>query len=291
MAISSGRVTSVLEVLVTHPVAIGTLVLAGLLLFRSIVPRGAIRSFAGRLHAVGKLVGIRVFFFLNAIPKLVLVFLFVVLLVLTEDIVISLVATIAIWTVIRIVWSIAKRIEHSNARRRDRPAASASAIAFETGKITDADGDTIHVAMINGRKLAHKEFDRLVEDCLTVIHGLFTDGEYVPTESARYYNAMTEAGQVDPETVRGRILQKTRGRFETAFRMARNLEISNVDQQASTWGGDYGVLKADEGAVMHFVRQECPDRYIDYVIDEFEDAGILVRSGDVFHLQSIPKNF
>jgi len=70
--------------------------------------------------------------------------------------------------------------------------------------VTDADGQTIHVASVCGRLLAHRDHDELLEDIETVARAE-QQGETPPATFSEYYAQDIRDGRVDIDATRSRV--------------------------------------------------------------------------------------
>lgn len=92
--------------------------------------------------------------------------------------------------------------------------------------ITDANGETIHVASVNGRRLAHRDADKLAEDIETVATAIQQREDVPATFSEWYYQDITE-GYADLYDSKSRV----RGDCKTRLRenMRRNEQLPRDD--------------------------------------------------------------
>lgn len=92
--------------------------------------------------------------------------------------------------------------------------------------IEDADGRNIHVASVNGRRLAHRDVDALVEDAQTVVSALANHETPPATMSEKYYTDIID-GFVDIEDTRARVRGDCQTRIEANMR--RNEELDHEE--------------------------------------------------------------
>lgn len=94
-------------------------------------------------------------------------------------------------------------------------------------RIEDADGRPIHIISINGRRLAHRDPDALLEDAETVSTAVADVGTPPATLSERYYDDIVD-GFVDIEETKSRVRGSCQTRIEANMRRNRNLDYEEL---------------------------------------------------------------
>lgn len=98
------------------------------------------------------------------------------------------------------------------ARRRLPVGLVAHAMPF-----TDGDGRTVYLVSVNGRRLAHRDSDALLEDVETVAQAI-ADDERVPATFSEYYYRDLADGYADLQQTRARVRGDCKTRIQSNMR-------------------------------------------------------------------------
>lgn len=114
-----------------------------------------------------------------------------------------------------------KRVKQWVLRRHPRR------IDIHGAPIEDADGRTIHVISIDGRRLAHRNLTQLTDDVETVAEALVRFETPPATMSERYYQNIVD-GFVDVHEARARVRGDCHTRIESNMRRNKELDYEDL---------------------------------------------------------------
>lgn len=153
-----------------------------------------------------------------------------------------------------------KRVEYRN-RLSDRGARDLPRAVVAVGRIEDSEGNALYAARIHGRKLLHRDAERLARDASKVARDLLSDRGVRPTESEWAAERAYMDGHTSPEKWRKSLLAATRS------------DVKDVVSPA-----------ADPGDATEILLDERPRRYVASVLESLEKKGVLERRPDKWEL-------
>lgn len=138
---------------------------------------------------------------------------------------------------------------------------AANRVVINGRKVTDADGEPVFVADVNGHRTAHRRLDPLINQIRRDGRSLMTEGEPETGSFPRYYyqNGVIR-GKVDMEAVADELLGDVRTRF-----------IANVKQTDAT-----------ASDIREKLRDEYPDSVVQRVVSDLKQRGRVSEREDSF---------
>lgn len=148
-------------------------------------------------------------------------------------------------------------------RVRTRPSSdrSASRVVINGRTVTDAAGEPVYIAAVNGHRTAHRRVDALVNQIRRDTRSLLRDGSPETGSWARYYYVQgVKRGKVDMEQVADELLGDVRTRFRA--------NVTQTDAAASE--------------ILDKLHAEYPPHVVDRVVEDLKDSSRVSRREDEF---------
>lgn len=264
VAIGTGRVIAVAAVVVDAPdttvIALGILaVMVALTVAVAFFSR--FRDIRRGFRRALSVQAVRVALFGRALPfALMVVTAVLALAFLGGNLVATVAVTLAVGFIARFAYKCYHHVTYRYYTRTPRDK-TAGRVVVNGRQVTDADGDPVYIADVNGHRTAHRRVDPLV-------HQIRRDGKALLREGAAetgsfpryYYTEGVRRGKVDMEAVADELLGDVKTRF-----------VANVQQT------DAG---ADE--ILDKLRSEYPPHVVDKVINDLKGRGRVSRREDRF---------
>ncbi len=138
---------------------------------------------------------------------------------------------------------------------------SAGRVVVNGRQVTDADGEPVFVADVNGHRTAHRRVDPLLTQIRADARSLFRDGTPETGSFPRYYYKHgVSRGKVDMESVADELLGDVRTRFEA--------NVKKTDADAPT--------------IMEKLRSEYPSHVVEQVVEHLQEKSMVTRREDTF---------
>jgi hypothetical protein len=139
---------------------------------------------------------------------------------------------------------------------------TASRVVVNGRQVTDADGEPVYIADVNGHRTAHRDLDQLLKQVRRDARSLFQDGRPETGSFARYYYQNgVKRGKVDMESVADELVGDVRTRFK-----------ANVKQ-----------TDADAETILDKLRSEYPSAVVERVVKDLKDHSKVTRREDRFY--------
>lgn len=147
------------------------------------------------------------------------------------------------------------------ARNRTGRDKSAARVVISGRQVTDADGEPVYVADVNGHRTAHRRLDPLITQIRRDGRSLLRDGRAEKGSFPRYYyKEGVTRGKVDMDAMTDELIGDIRTRF-----------IANVKQ-----------TDADAPDIMDKLNSEYPPHAVQTVVQTLKDRGRVTRRDDQF---------
>ncbi|MFP8891844.1 hypothetical protein ACLI4U_19040 (plasmid) [Natrialbaceae archaeon A-CW2] len=105
-------------------------------------------------------------------------------------------------------------------------------VVIEGFTVSDADGEDLFVARVDGQSMAHRDREALVEIVLSVARRRLEDGELPPTFAGYYYDELTRSGDVDISHVADEYRADIKTRVTATLREHDgSLEVETMDAE------------------------------------------------------------
>lgn len=138
---------------------------------------------------------------------------------------------------------------------------TAARVVINGRKVTDADGESVYIADVNGHRTAHRRIEPLIQQVVRDARSLFREGKPETGSFARYYYEYgVRRGRVDMESVLDELLGDVRTRF-----------IANVRD-----------TDADAETILEKLHSEYPSNAVDRVVTQLKRRGRVTRREDRF---------